>query len=124
MPGVITLDERDREIVRQRVTHLDSNEGPRVGDFVRFADGTERRISYLWPDGAQTSEAGSYYLGDGYVSMSGSLHPCVPLESLTPTDEQMDGWVWIFHHDHHTAHNGVDVDVPFRVYTCDREPPR
>lgn len=116
-------DARDRRIIGERMGALLERKGPRVGDFVDFADGTQRRISYLWPDGAQTSDGGSYYLGRGYVSMSGALHPCVPLESLEPTGELRAGWVWIFHHDHHTAHNGVDARVSFRVFRCAQEPP-
>jgi hypothetical protein len=127
---VSTIDERDLELVRERMATLDARQGPRVGDFVRFADGTLRRISYRWTDdtgwdgGCQTSDGGSYYLGTHGVSMSGSLHPTVPTDSLRLTDERMDGSVWVFHHDMHRAHNGVDVTVSFRVFECDREAPR
>ena len=125
-----TADARDEEIVARRMKKLNEVEGPRVGDFVRFTDGTLRRISYRWNDGegwdggCQTSDHGSYYLSEYGVSMSGSLHPCVPTESLQRTDECRDGSVWIFHHDWAKAHNGVDFMVPFRVYECDREAPR
>lgn len=121
------LDGRDEAIIAERMAKLDAKAGPRVGDFVRFADGTLRRISYHWRDdegwdgGCQTSDAGSYYLGNYGVSMSGGLFPCVPTESLTLTDEQRDGAVWIFHHDVHRAHNGVHASVPFRVYACPQE---
>lgn len=130
MSATQTLDQRDVSIVAERMAALDAKPGPRVGDFVRFSDGTLRRISYRWTDGAgwdggcQTSDGGSYYLGNGYVSMSGSLHPAVPTEQLTPTGERRDGSVWIFHHDIRQAHNGVDVSVPFRVYEFDGEPNR
>lgn len=118
------LDEvADAAMVAERMATLDAIEGIRVGDWVRFADGTMRRVSHHWGEeyGVQTSDGGSFYLGDGYVSFSGSLHPTVPLDSLTPTDEMADGWVWVFHHDMHRAHNGVDVLVPFRVFTCSLE---
>ena len=126
MTTALVLDERDEAILAQRVAALDAVEGPRVGDFVRFADGVERRISYIWPEAwddettssVQTSDGGSYYLGDGYVSMSGSLYTGVHGRTLTLTDEQREGSVWFFHHNQHVAHNGVDVMIPFRVFTC------
>jgi hypothetical protein len=153
----VTADERDEALVDARMAMLDRIRGPRVGDYVRFADGTERRISYHWRSspsrkdegctcevgdaveyhghrdhcpaepwdgGCQTSDGGSFYLGDGYVSMSGSLYPCVPTSSLVLTEETKHGSVWIFHHDHACAHNGVHFEREFRVYTCDQEAPR
>ncbi len=112
------LDERDRNILAERLSALDNVGGQRVGDFVRFADGTLRRISYLWDNAAQTSDGGSYYLGDGHVSMSGSLYPHVPFATLTLTDERRGGSVWFFHHDIWGAGRGVNATIPFRVYIC------
>lgn len=122
-------DPRNVEIIERRVAKLDAREGPRVGDYVRFADGTLRRCSYHWSDdagwdgGMQTSDGGSFYLGEGYVSMSGSLYSCVPTDSLKPTDETRPGSVWIFNHDMHRAHNGFNFEIPFRVFTCDLPAP-
>jgi len=114
----IALDEKDQRILAGRVAALDEVEGPRVGDFVRFADGVVRRVSYHWGDTVQTSDGGSYYLGNGWVSMSGSLYPGVPVGLLTLTDETRDGSVWFFHHDWAKAHNGVHASIPFRVFSC------
>ncbi|HVX32578.1 MAG TPA: hypothetical protein VHA80_05495 [Solirubrobacterales bacterium] len=118
------LDDRDRAIVDERMALLDARTGPRVGDFVVFADGTERRISYAWPAGdrwpasMQTSDGGRFYLGPSGASFSGSLHPGVSEETLTDTGETREGDAWIFHHDAHRAHNGVEFKAPFRVYRC------
>lgn len=112
------LDERDATILADRMVQLNAVEGFRCGDWVIFADGVTRRISYIWDDGPQTSAGGTYFLGHGYVSMSGGLYPHVPKATLTLTDERRDAWVWFFHHDFATAHNGVDVMAEFRVYTC------
>lgn len=123
-------DERDLTMLAERMEALDRIEGPRVGDFVRFADGVERRISHHWTDGEgwdggiQTSDGGSWYLGNGYVSMSGSLYGCIPTDSLKLTDERKRGSVWIFHHDFAGAGRGVDLDAEFRVYVCAAEAPR
>jgi len=124
------LDDRDREILATRVAMLNKVEGPRVGDFVIFADKIERRISYIWCDEhdtvflIQTSEGGSYHLSNGHVSMSGGLYDGVKLETLTPTDQVREGSVWFFHHDIWMAHNGVDTTIEFRVFTCSQEAPR
>lgn len=112
------LDQTDQAILRARQTAFDQRPGPRVGDWVEFPDNIRRRISYLWPDGAQTSDGGTYYLGDGYISMSGSLHRTVPLTSLTPTNRVRRGDVWFFHHDYPTGGGGVDTIIPCRVFTC------
>lgn len=119
------LDERDLTILAERMTALDEREGPRTGDFIRFVDGELRRIAYMWPDGAQTNDStGQFYLGEHGCSFSGSLHPAVPLDSLSPTDEQRKGNVWIFHHDWFQANNGVYAEAEFRVFTCDRKGPK
>jgi hypothetical protein len=124
------LDERDRQIIWERRHSIELIEGPRVGDYVDFADGTRRRVSYIWTDehdnafSVQTSDGGSYYLGNGYVSMSGGLYTGVKPETLTLTEETAPGSAWIFHHDWHTADNGVGITIPFRVYRCSENAPR
>lgn len=124
-------DARDEAILSERVAALDARQGHRVGDFVEFADGTVRRISHVWEgvnddgsDSVQTSDGGSYYLGRGYVSMSGGLYLGVSSTTLTPADEARMGGVWFFHHDYHRASNGVTALVPFRVFSCSQEATR
>ena len=124
------IDERDARIALDRSRHLDLIDGPRVGDFVEFADGRTRRVSFLSPDewlpeidSVQTSDGGSFYLSGSYVSFSGSLYQGVPRSALVATDERRPGDCWIFHHDQWGAGNGVPVVVPWRVFTCEREAP-
>lgn len=123
-------DERDDAILAERVAALDAVEGPRVGDFVRFNEGTVRRISYIWRDehetafNVQTSDGGSFYLGNGYVSMSGSLYSGVKLDTLTLTDETRTGSVWFFHHDMAGQDRGVGARMTFRVFECSGSPTR
>jgi hypothetical protein len=127
------LDDRDQAIVDQRMRLMDTRPGPRVGDFVIFAHGVERRISYHWKDdegwdgGVQTSDTEDtmgFYLGREGMSFSGGLHSSVPVESLTLNEETRPGRAWIFHHDQHMAHNGVDFAVPLRVFVSSEEAPR
>ena len=125
-----TLDARDESILAHRQTLLDRIEGPREGDHVLFPNGTERRISFVSPDSwlpevsaVQTSDSGSWYLGEHGCSFSGSLHPPVKHETLTLTEETRDGAVWFFHHDHARAHNGIRTVASFRVYQCNENAP-
>jgi len=118
------LDERDAALLTGRVAAYDAIPGPRVGDFVVFADDVTRRISHIWRDeketvfSVQTSDGGTYFLDDGSVSMSGGLHPGVKPDTLTPTDEQRNGSVWFFHHNRWAAGNGIDTIMSFRVFRC------
>lgn len=133
------FDEHDQAILTARQTMLDKLNHPRVGDWVDFANGVSRRISHIWPhdhtrdtatkglhpkDGLQTSHDGyGYYLGEGYISFSGSLYRSVEARTLTLTEEKRNGRVWFFHHNHAQAHNGVETTIPFRVYKCNLPAP-
>lgn len=131
MRGTIQeLDQIDHDNACRKLLKFDAVETPRVGDYVIFADGRERRISYVYgPDweelsGVQTSDGGSWYFGNGYCDFSGALYPIVRMDTLTRTDEIKMGSVWFFHHGYHTAGNGIDFMIPFRVYKCSVEAPR
>jgi hypothetical protein len=115
----IKWDERDYELVRAALDNRKQLNGPLVGDYVIFADGVMRRVSYIWPESVQTSDGGSYYLsGDGHMSMSGNLYTSVPLETLTDTGTTRPAYAWIFHHGWAQASNGVHFTIPVRVYNC------
>lgn len=121
------FDERDEEIRQECLAAIDEKDGPRVGDFVRYANGDIERIAYIWdagdgkPHTVQTSKGGSFHLGKYGVSMSGSLnHGCMS-DTLTLTEEKRDGAVWFFHHGWAQAHNGVSTTIPFRVYATTAE---
>lgn len=116
------FDERDQAILDQRVSQWNERKGPRVGDFVRFTDGSLHRFTYDWHDGLQTAPAGSgsYYLGSNFMSYSGSLDPRIGNEDLRPTNETMEGRAWFFHHDWAEADNAVYVNVPCRVFLAEQ----
>lgn len=124
------MDTRDIEIFTQREAEYKKAPGPRVGHFVRFADGVERRISHVWSDekdqpiSIQTSADGSFYLGTGYMSFSGSLYVGVPAATLRKTEGTKFGRAWFFHHDFRTADNAVHVDVECPIWDCSEPAPR
>src|SRR5262245_57596435 len=96
------FDERDNQIRKVRSAAFDKIQGPRCGDFIKFRDGVTRRISHVWefqPRTVQTSDGGSWHLGEGwtpdeaYVSFSGSLYRSVPADSVILSDEIREGRV-------------------------------
>lgn len=121
-------DERDEEILRKRQEMLNEDTSIKQGDRVIFADGVKRWVSHVWeaydhptdgyPTSVQTSDGGSFYLGEGYCSMSGGLFTGVPATTLTRTDDTAQLGVWFFHHDWHQAHSAVHAQVDVPVWTC------
>ena len=91
--------------------------GLQVGDVVRLADGSTRRMAHIWPDGWQPTVAeggGSFAFGDGSTSYSGSLDPLLPFPA--PTEETRQAAFWIVHHDRLCAGCAVPVSLPVRVW--------
>ena len=98
---------------RKRIAEL----GLQVGDVVRLADGSTRRVAHIWPDGWQPTVAeggGSFAFGDGYTSYSGSLDPLLPFPA--PTEETRPAAFWIAHHDRLEANCAVHISLPVRVW--------
>src|SRR5258708_23049572 len=119
------LDQIDHDIACRELLKFDQIEGPRVGDFVMFADNITRRISYVWSledwqemAGVQTSDGGSWYFGYGNCDFSGSLHQIAKMNTLTLTKEVRPRIVWVIHHDWRTAGNDVHLEITFLVYKC------
>jgi hypothetical protein len=100
MQKMSQLDERNQKILSDRQSAFLSDSTIKSGDFVRFVDGTLRRVSHVWtdarnkPDSIQTSTGGSFYIGNGYMSFSGGLYSGVDFAQFTRTDETMHGRCW------------------------------
>lgn len=113
------LNERNLEILRDRALKYLSNEAPQVGDYVELPNGEQRRFTYAWPSGIQitsTPGGGSFYLGSGGASYSGSLEPSLPIEHLKNTGNRKVARFWFFSHNEACAHNGIDVYMPVRIW--------
>jgi hypothetical protein len=123
------LDEKDTALLAEYVEAFGTRHGPRVGDWVDFADGVRRRISHVWDfkgecPGYQTSDGGSWAFFRGGCSFSGSLFSTVPGHSLNLTDEVRPGEVWIAHHGRLVAECGRYAEIGFRVFRCSLPAPR
>lgn len=121
-----TFDERDADILAERQIALDRIPGVRVGDFLRFPDGTEKRVTDVRDYYVQTAPigSGSYYLrpadlfdGEGGVNYSGSLEPGIRRQTVREdVYEQRMGSVWFFHRNQPQAHNAVTTEARFRIF--------
>jgi hypothetical protein len=112
----IKPDNIDNGIALERLHRYNRDQSPRVGDYVIMPTGEYQRFSYKWDDIIQTCHSGSFYLGNGYSSMSGSLEPGIKLDELVLTQEKREGCFWFFHHDWSCAHNGIGIKTKLRVY--------
>lgn len=105
-----------------RKDKFSERQGPRVGDFVLMpGEEAPRRFTHAWHDGLQTtvgaSNGSGFYMGkDGFASFSGGLDPTLPFGALHDTGEVKEGRFWFFHHETWRANNGVDCEIPCRVY--------
>lgn len=116
------LDATDLAILAQIVEGMAKREGPRPGDFIRFACGAERRIGVVVGWGVQAAKAGSFCIDRGLADHSGSyFYELILKETLADSGDTQPGDAWFFHHGEVRAHNGVDVRAPFRIYTSSQE---
>lgn len=110
-------DDRDQEILAEGLHAFNLVVGPRVGDYVIFADGVIRRLIYDWGDRVQGTDNGSFHLSrSGRINASGRCYVDTPKGNLSPTGDTMPGKVWFFHHDIPGAGRGVDAYADMRVF--------
>ena len=122
------LQKENAYLLRKRVRLFNKRHGPRVGDWIILTNGKMTRFTHDWGfwkkedqgiqigDRERGGDCGSFYLGDGYCSYSGSLDPCVLRKNMRRTMKKKPGRVWFFDHDHACAGGGVDFKMMFRVY--------
>lgn len=97
--------------------------GVRVGDYVIGKNGKITRITYIWRWDGEPQQwqaggnGGSYYLGNGYVSYSGSLsHGFDEGTKFKNTGRKKIGNVWIWDKGFAGAGRGIDFPMKFRVF--------
>ena len=112
------LDDENQRIAAEILTNWNTRTGkPRVGDFLRMADGSLKRFCNDTGDGQQTTKGGSYSIGRfASVSYSGGLDSPMMWERFKPTEETIKGRFWFFSHNRAGAGRGVDVFLPCRIY--------
>lgn len=128
------LDERDTEILANRMRERMAITKPLQGDWVRNRrTGRMLRISHVWdfpirnddsdiPAKVQLSTGGSWYLeNSGHGSFSGSLYGGPRLDEMHDTGEVKEASFWFFSHGWAGASRGVYFDTPVRVWEYDGE---
>ena len=117
------ITERNQQIFEQRRDTYNAIPGVRVGDWAR--QGKElSRVTHIWDKsftgGGRHIQTGggltSFYLGDGYISYSGSLDPGISEDKLRDTGELKDGRVWFFKDNFWKKANSIDFTMAFRVF--------
>jgi hypothetical protein len=117
MYNEIRFDEKDFELLQERIAARNKLPGFLVGDFLLFDDGTYGRISHVWGDGNQWSRHGSFYFScNGFASFSGGLNPPIDNDRFELMEETKNGKFWFFHHGFSGAHRGVQCEAPCKVY--------
>jgi hypothetical protein len=122
------LNEKEQEqqdkILAERMAAYNAIPGCRVGDWIIELSGRMTRATHDWNEPGETcetiqhggSEYGEYYLGNGYLSYSGGLDTGIKKNTLKNTGETKSGKVWFFINDYHTADNGIEYMVQFRIF--------
>lgn len=106
----------NQKLLEEKLQAFNSFEGPRVGDFV-IINNEYQRFSHDWGDSLQTSEGGSFHLGDsGRISFSGGLNPSIQKDQLEDTGEVKSGKIWFFKNNRPEKENGIEFEIEFRVY--------
>lgn len=117
----------NEECLQTRIENYAKIEGPVMGDWVLFSDGTSRRISHIWekdkqPSRIQTSDGNGYgfhMFSDGHCSYSGNLYSPVDFSKFKLTRAKRIGLIWFFSQDHPGADRGVGREFLFKVWKCD-----
>jgi len=117
MEAILIHATENAEILKKRTELWNQKPGPRVGDYLKIGD-KYTRFTHKWDDKIQTGGGvyGSYYMGGGYSSYSGGLHPGINLTDIKKTDEVKQGQVWFFDKDVAGAGRGVYFMIDCSVY--------
>jgi len=107
------------EIALRRFVNFSKAKGPRVGDIVKYPDGMHTRFTKNWGDTFQTSSrnyTGTFYLGEDYPVYSGGFEPPIRLDLLKRKPGHELEIFWFFKNGTRRAHNGIDIQLPVRIY--------
>ncbi len=111
-----TVSDNNRKIAEYRTGLFNKRKGIRVGDFLKLRNGHYLRFSHDWGKDIQTSRGGSFYFGNGCCDFSGGLYGAVYKKLLVKSAENRMGTVWFFNNNEARAHNGIYIDIEFRVF--------
>ena len=124
------VTNKNAEMLAERIAAYDKIEGPRVGDYLDFAEpqrsgyegrtASSFRIAHDWGDRVQPAacggDTGSFYVSVGSMSYSGGLTPPIPTSRLEATGLHRSGCLWFFSENITGAGRGVHFSAQFRVF--------
>jgi hypothetical protein len=110
--------KKNSDLLRRKAKVFNKIKSVRVGDYLEYSPGAFTRFTHKWDDSIQTggSSGSSYFLGDGYLSYSGSLDDGVKITDVILTKKKKKGSVWFFSEDLSGGGRGVHYIMNFRVY--------
>ena len=116
--------EKQKPIFKENLDVYNKKKGVRVGDYITDDKGNYTRVTYIWrnekdvPLRIQTGgNSGSYYLGKGYISYSGSLDSGYEPQEISklPVGKKK-GDFWTFKNNLSGADRGISASSDFRVF--------
>jgi len=116
------LDGHDLLLLSHKLMAFNAISGPRVGDVVLVPEKKTRgrRIALIGDAAFQPTPpyvAGSFYLGNGCVSYSGSLDDPFPLDRLADAGYLCSQRFWFYRQDLVKTHNTTHAYLRVRVFT-------
>jgi len=106
-------------ILKQKENRYNRFKGIRIGDWLKdHKTGKDEKNNPTLYQTTEEGDAGSFYLGDGYMSFSGSLNHGyeTKLFKFRKLPYKRNGRVWFFKNRFATAHNGIEYPMKFRVF--------
>lgn len=116
------LDGHDLLLLSRKLMAFNAISGPRVGDGVLVPEKKNnlgRRIALMGDAAFQATPpyvAGSFYLGNGCVSYSGSLDEPLPLDRLVDAGYLCSQRFWFYRQDLVKTHNTTHAYLRVRVF--------
>lgn len=128
-------DAIDRARIRRCATLHAQRLGPRIGDYIHFADGSLRRIGCTTEAGGRAQDRGDVllwtcppgqrlHLKPGGMAVGDYLLPPITTATLTLAPRTRPGPVWIWRHGQPGLGRRVTAAIACRVYRCTLPPPR
>lgn len=111
------MKSKNQQILKSRTLQFNKTKGPRVGDYLKYPDGSFTRFTVDLGESLQTGgERGSYFLYGSCCDYSGGCDSGIKKSDLVPTRETKPGDLWFFDEGITGAGRRKDFQINFRVF--------